>query len=252
MRNQMIGAIGALAVGGAALANNVSVQGGQTNVVLDFDTLAAAASLELSSVSGDVIAPGSVDGSVAFPIVDAGSFGYEVGDFLGTFGGSIEHIGLVNFNADTVTVGDFSIGFDADRVGGPSGTASGFFVESTAGIAAILFDVAAPSELAPLPNDLIIGADLLVSPEFGAFLFDNGLSDVNLEGAVVGSALVEGDNGCTGVDLSDNGRVNFIDVLFFVDAYLNNSADADFDGDGMASFGDLQVFVDRFLDCRRH
>lgn len=188
-----------VALAGAAGAQ-VDVTGGQTSVLLDTATLSAAASLDLSGVSGPVIAPGNLgNGSVAFPINarDAHAallpttFAYDPSDFLGTFSGAIEHEGSVLFNNDTVEVGNFTIGFDAARAGTLGGLASGFFVESTVGIAAILFDVAAPSQLDATPGSLTIGADLLVSPEFGQFLFDNNLSASNLQGADVGDALVQ-------------------------------------------------------------
>ncbi|MFK7883939.1 MAG: hypothetical protein AB8F26_07140 [Phycisphaerales bacterium] len=186
-------AVVALAAGSAVAQTDVT--GGQTSVLLDTATLSAAASLDLSGVSSDVIAPGSLgDGSVAFGINarDASSlpttFSYDSSDFLGTFGGTIEHTGSVFFNAGTVEVGNFTIGFDAARVGGDR---SGFFVESTTGIAAILFDVGAPSQLDATDSSLTIGADLLVSAEFAGFLQQNGLASSDLTGADVGDALVQ-------------------------------------------------------------
>ena len=83
---------------------------------------------------------------------------------------------------DTVEVGNFTIGFDAGRA---SGTTSGFFVESTVGVAAILFDVAPPSSLSATATDLTIGADLLVSPEFAGFLGDTMLTGVDVGDAFV-------------------------------------------------------------------
>jgi len=195
-----VSAIALLMVGAAtttASAAVVQVISGQTSVVLDTQTLASAASLNLSSVSGDVIAPGTLPGSVAFGINprDAAilptTFQYDADNFLGTFSGTIEHAGSVFFNGDTVEVGDFTIGFDAARAGTLGGNASGFFVQSNAGIAAILFDIQNPSELVASETELRIGANLLVSPEFGSFLFTNGLSTADLAGADVGDALVE-------------------------------------------------------------
>lgn len=191
-RNLAIAAAGLTA--SAALAVPVDIVGGQTNVALDTATLAAAASLELSSVSADVISPGTLPNSVAFGINprDAATlpttFSYDDSDFLGTFSGTIEHSGSVFFNTDTVEVGDFTIGFDANRVGG---NASGFFVASNAGIAATLFDVSNPSTLVATDANLEIGADLLVSPEFAQFLLDNQLASADLTGADVGDALVQ-------------------------------------------------------------
>ena len=181
-------------VASAASADVVDVIGGQTNVLLDFDTLAAAANLEFSSVSDDVIAPGDLgEGSVAFGINsrDANmlptTFSYDTDDFLGSFSGSIEHMGSVFFNDDAVEVGNFTIGFDAARAVGDN---SGFFVASTTGIAAILFDISAPSQLDAGDTELIIGADLFVSNEFATFLVDQGLASSDLTGADVGDALV--------------------------------------------------------------
>lgn len=179
-------------VSGAAIAEDFGVTGGQTNVLLDVGTLSAAASLDLSSVSSDVIAPGDLGaGSVAFGInpVDAPllptTFSYDAG--LSAFSGTIEHTGSVFFNDDAVEVGNFSIAFDAGRVGD---SRSGFYVESTTGIAAILFDVATPSFVQADSSVLSIEADLLVSGEFAAFLLDNGLASADLTGADVGDALV--------------------------------------------------------------
>jgi MYXO-CTERM domain-containing protein len=195
MKSLTTGATGLIAI--AALASSASAQivvtGGQTNVLLDFDTLSAAASLNLSGVSPDVIAPGNLgDGSVAFAINarDAAALPttFSFAEGLSSFSGAIEHTGSVFFNDNTVEVGNFRIGFDGGRVGDDR---SGFFVESTTGIEAILFDVGAPSAVTAIPGTLDITADLLVSAEFGAFLFDNGLSASNLAGADVGDAFVQ-------------------------------------------------------------
>lgn len=185
-------AIGLAAAAGVASAQTFDVIGGQTSVLLDTATLASAASLSLSSVSSDVIAPGELGpDSVAFGINSRTAsslpttFQYEGG--LASFSGAIEHTGSVFFNNDTVEVGNFTIGFDANRVGGDR---SGFFVESTTGIAAILFDVAAPSFVSADASGLQIEADLLVSGEFAQFLLDNGLASADLSGADVGDAFV--------------------------------------------------------------
>lgn len=187
----------AAAIASSAGAQTVFVTGGQTNVLLDTALLASAANLNLSGVSGPVIAPGNLGAdSVAFPINSRTgnlptTFSYDPTDFLGSFGGTIEHDGSVLFNADAIEVGDLTIGFDNSRAGTLGGLASGFFVESTVGVAAILFDIGAPSQLDATDDSLTIGADLLVSPEFAAFLVDQGLASSNLEGADVGDALVE-------------------------------------------------------------
>ena len=176
----------------ASAARAVDVQSGKTNVDLDFDTLQSAAGLTLSSVTGTVTAePGF---AVAFPINSRSAsapllpttFSYDPG--LASFSGTIEHAGSVLFNSDAIEVGNFTIGFDGGRVGG---TNSGFFVESTVGVAGILFDVQAPSTLVASVNELTIGADLAVSPEFADILINANLTTSDLTGAVVGSALVQ-------------------------------------------------------------
>jgi len=185
----------ALLIAAGANAGVTQVTGGQTSVLLDTAALSSAASLDLSSVSSEVIAPGNLGAeSVAFGINprDAATlpttFSYDPSDFLGTFGGTIEHTGSVFFNADAVEVGNFTIGFDGARAGGDR---SGFFVESTTGIAAILFDVSTPGTLDATAASLTIGADLLVSSEFAGFLSDNGFAQSDLTGVDVGDALVQ-------------------------------------------------------------
>lgn len=184
-----------------ASATMVDVVGGQTNVLLDTALLGQVANLNLSSVSSDVIIPGNLGPlSVAFPINPrnavlpdlATTFSYDSANFLGTFSGTIEHGGVIRFNNDTIEVGDFTIGFDAARAGTLGGLASGFFVRDNASLGAILFDVGNPTTLIATETELTVGADALVSPEFGQFLFTNGFSLTNLAGADVGDALVEG------------------------------------------------------------
>lgn len=190
--------VASVAIAVPAAAQTVRVIGGQTNVALDFTTLSTAANLNFSSVSPDVISPGSLPGSVAFGINPIGApslpttFAYDPSNFLGTFSGTIEHAGSVFFNADAVQVGNFTIGFSAARVGTLGGAASGFFVQSTVGVAAILFDIENPSSLTATNTELSIGANLLVSPEFGSFLVGAGLAASDLSGADVGDALVQG------------------------------------------------------------
>lgn len=176
------------------LATAADVIGGRTNVALDTVALSAAANLNLSSVSPGIGA-GVLPGSVAFPINprDAATlpttFSYTAGDFPGgPFSGTIEHTGSVFFNSDTVEVGDFTIGFDASRA---TSGASGFFVESTTGIAAILFDTAVAGLDRQDEGGLDLTVDLLVSPEFATFLVDNSLATADLTGVDVGDARIQ-------------------------------------------------------------
>jgi hypothetical protein len=172
-----------------AAAPAATLVGGLTSVALDADTLSTAAGLDLSGVSTG-IESGSLPNSVAFPINSRTStlrpttFEFTAGDFpTGAFSGTIEHTGSVFFNGDTVEVGNFSIAFDAARATGGN---SGFFVESTTGVEAILFDTQVVAlDDASLENfDLTV--DLVVSPEFATFLGDTALT-----GADVGDANIQ-------------------------------------------------------------
>jgi hypothetical protein len=166
---------------------------GKTSVALDLGLLANVG-LVFEGVSDDVIVPGHIEDSVAFRInsrtatdpLRPTTFIYDSDNFL-PFSGTIEHQGSVFFEGDPdpLEVGNFSIGFDDSRV--VSSTTSGFFVESTVGLAAILFDIAPPTELTTSDSALTIGGDLLVSPELAGVLGNEELIYVD-----VGDALVEG------------------------------------------------------------
>jgi hypothetical protein len=163
------------------------VNGGKTSVLLDTATLASVG-LNLTSVSGDVL-PGDLgNDSVGFAINPRNgslptTFSYTAGS-LAPFSGTIEHTGSVFFNEpdDTIEVGNFTIGFDGDRVGD---NRSGFFVASTVGLAATLFDIENPSGLDAGVDSLTITSNLLVSAELASVL-----GNTSLTGADVGDALV--------------------------------------------------------------
>ncbi|MEM1071391.1 MAG: hypothetical protein AAGH71_01025 [Planctomycetota bacterium] len=242
----------------ADLNNRVRVTGGQTSVALNFDALSAAAGLDLSSVSDAVILEGEIEGSVAFSINPRRAhddllptrFRYDLGLFLDSFRGSIEHEGSVLFNHDAIEVGNFTIGFDADRAGTLDGNASGFFVESTVGVEAVLFDVANPSGLSPAGDRLLIEADLLVSPEFAGLLLDLGLAHTDLSGVDVGDALVNGDTRCSGANTTDSNGVDFFDFRRYIFTYIVDAPAADFNGDGVRTPDDFFAFLATFAECR--
>lgn len=177
----------------AAQANAVQVGAGQTSVLLDTTTLSSVG-LDLSSVSPGIGA-GVIPGSVAFPINSRSAaslpttFEYTANDFPGgPFSGTIEHTGSVFFNMDAVEVGNFTIGFDAGRV---SGDNSGFFVESTTGVAAILFDAQVTGLNEASETLLDLEVDLVVSPEFAGFLGDTGLTGADVGDARIQAAVPE-------------------------------------------------------------
>ena len=167
-----------------------AIDSGQTSVALDVGLLTSVG-LTLSGVDGPVVDPGSLPGSVAFPINGRSAqapalpttFTYTPGT-LAPFAGTIEHSGSVLFNADALEVGNFTIGYDPLRA---AGAASGFFVADNITFPGVaLFDVGVPDALTATPNALIVAADLLVSPELAGILENAALAGVD-----VGDALVE-------------------------------------------------------------
>lgn len=182
-------AVAAMAL--ASQANAVAVGGGQTNVLLDV-ALLETVGLKLSGVGGPVIAPGNLGGgSVAFPIngrnatapARATTFTYTSGT-LAPFAGTIEHSGTVLFNGGTLEVGNFTIGYDASRLGA---TTSGFYVADNVTFLGVpLFDVGIPTAGTITDMILSLTANLLVSAELAGVL-----GNLNLTGADVGDALIE-------------------------------------------------------------
>lgn len=185
-------AVAAGAVAVSASAEMVGVVGGQTNVALDFDLIAAATGLTLAGVSEGVIVPGNLENSVAFAITSplaAGlptTFAYDTADFFGTFSGTIEHRGAVYFGgAADVTVGNFTIGYDADL--------ASFQVSDNLDLGIALFDVGI-TDASPMAATFDVWGDLLISGEFASLLIDLGLTGDDLTGVDVGDAWVEGLN----------------------------------------------------------
>jgi hypothetical protein len=166
------------------------VKSGVTSVSLDAKTLKAAAGLEITGTQNTVTPTNGLD--VGFGIKPNSSFTYTNKNGFTPIGGTIEHSGTVSLKADplgTVTVGDFSVGYDAAR---KSDKASGFFVRDTVDTDAILFDVSNPKNLSAGRNSFkVSGADLLVSPEFNSFLNQKGLTHQNLTGADVGDVAID-------------------------------------------------------------
>lgn len=173
------------------------VTGGQTSVLFDIDALSDFG-LDVSGVSQAVMTPGDLGpDSVAFEITEQSTFFYEPFDFT-SFGGTIEHRGLVYFDQQ-FAYGDFSIGFDPARV---SDVNSGFFLESTTEgfllLSGILFDIEVPSAVDAQLTSLTIEANLLISPELADFW-----NRPNMVGMDVGDALITATTDSTGSSLAD-------------------------------------------------
>lgn len=192
------------------------IQDGTTSVALDVDTLSSAAGLTLvPELIDGAVESIPADFGVGFDITEESTFvvdqntgtpipvGADPSDGTPLFG-EIEHTGTVTFTsgADTseaadITVGDFTIGFDPNRVPDDAldmdtPQPSGFFVANGVEGAldgAILFDVSI-SDLASVQitdTGLSVGsADLLVSEEFATVL-----GDASLIGADVGDTTVQ-------------------------------------------------------------
>ncbi|MCL6434447.1 MAG: PEP-CTERM sorting domain-containing protein [Leptolyngbyaceae cyanobacterium HOT.MB2.61] len=167
-----------------AVAVTFQLSSGVTSVFLDLPTLESVG-LSLTGATGTV-PPVSSDFLVGFPITPQTTFTFDFdsGSGFTPVGGTIEHTGSVTFN-NTLTLGNFSIGFDPARA---IGSASGFFVRDTITTAAILFDVATPSSLTFVDQNLEVQGDLLVSPELAGILGNTSLS-----GATIGAASINGE-----------------------------------------------------------
>ena len=168
------------------------VDSGNTSVFLDLPTLESAAGITLveADSTGE---PFSEDFQVGFPIDEGTYFTFEADSFA-PVSGSIEHSGTVTLGLgeDEVTVGDFSIGYDATRV---SETTSGFFVADTTEDdleLEILFDVGIPGSLSADAESLEIAeADLLVAPEFAEALGSAELAGADIGGTRVDASAIE-------------------------------------------------------------
>ena len=173
------------------------LESGVTSVYLDFDLLEDVAGISLVSADSDAtpenrpFLPPELQFQVGFGITDETDFSFAPVGFV-PLGGSIEHDGTITLavGETQVTVGEFSIGYDATRV---TDTASGFFVADTLDDAlglGILFDLGIPAtaEVSGIDgDDLNLGdADLLLSPELAG-----ALSLPDLAGADVGDARVD-------------------------------------------------------------
>ncbi len=174
-----------------ASASDVMVESGVTSVFLDVDTLSAVG-LDLTGTVGEVEEPASESFLVGFNITPETDFAFsdnEEGFLL--LGGSIEHTGGVVFNGGTeaeLAVGNFSIGFDPNRIDETTG-ATGFFVQDLLTTGVVLFDIGGVAPSFDGEN-LTIDGDLLVSQELSG-----ALGDPTLMGAAVGSAQINATTG---------------------------------------------------------
>jgi hypothetical protein len=193
-----------------------TIESGLTSVALDTELLSAAANLDLIRTD-NVESPVNDHFQVGFKITEATDFTFGLEDGFMPISGSIEHSGTLSFELDgypivsevpTLELGNFSIGFDADRV---SETASGFFVADTVSVDAPLFDISNPEILTVEEDELVIDvADLLVSPELAAVLGNDALvgadvGDARIDAKLSGSSsALTVESGVTSVSLDTN------------------------------------------------
>jgi hypothetical protein len=187
----------------AAQAATYQVQSGLTSSVFGAGALE---SIGLAFVGTTGAVPGALGpNSIGYGINSRNAvdpylpttFDYTTGT-LAPFSGSIEHGGAI-FLTDaatqtaSVTIGNFTIGFDATRVGTASPDASGFFVKDNIDTGLILFDVT--NELAEaLEGSVVLVGDIVVSPELSAFLNDAGLVGTDVTGVDVGLGMTVGNS----------------------------------------------------------
>ena len=208
-----------------------TVDSGTTSVFLDFPLLESAAGITLvdADSTGE---PFSDEFQVGFPIEEDTDFTFELPAFA-PVSGSIEHSGTITLGVGgtDVTVGEFSIGFDAARV---SETASGFFVADTTEDALgleVLFDVGATGSVDADSDSLTISdQDLLIAPELA-----EALSAPDLTGTDVGDVRIDAatsSDTATSTDISTSSDTAIstssdIDVSTSDDAAISTSSDID-------------------------
>ena len=144
-----------------------TVDSGTTSILLDFET-ATGIALTGTDTDGEAF---SEEFQVGFPIIEDTDFTFETDPFT-PVSGTIKHSGTITLGEGpmSVTLGEFSIGFDAERV---SDTNSGFFVADTTDDALgldILFDVGIPANVVTDEGLTISEAHLLIAPELAEAL----------------------------------------------------------------------------------
>ena len=198
------------------------VNSGTTSVSLNLPLLESAAGITLTGANSDG-EPFSNEFQLGFPIIEDTDFTFEDEPFT-PIEGTIEHSGTVtlNLNGAEVTVGNFSIGFDASRV---SDTTSGFFVSDTTEDALgleILFDISAPENVNIEDGLTISEADLLVAPELA-----DALDLSNLAGSDVGDTRIDASTSNIDEDIASDVVYRFLNNNTGVHFYTSNETERD-------------------------
>lgn len=185
-------AVSTAIVSASAYASPFQAESGVTSVFLNFEEVLSPLGIDLAGAD-DVVDPAAGLFQVGFTITPDTDFTFSDENTLTPLSGSIAHVGSVTLAIDTMeedlTVGNFVIGFDADRV---SDATSGFFVQDTLSLGIVLFDITNPPTAFNLTSDaLMLGSDLAISPEFAEVLTQ--IEKPGLAGAVVGAAQIDAD-----------------------------------------------------------
>ena len=185
-------AVSTAIVSDSAYASPFQAESGVTSVFLNFEEVLSPLGIDLAGAD-DVVDPAAGLFQVGFTITPDTDFTFSDENIITPLSGAIAHIGSVTLAIDTMdedlTVGNFVIGFDADRV---SDATSGFFVQDTLSLGIVLFDITNPPTAFNLTSDaLMLGSDLAISPEFAEVLTQ--IEKPGLAGAVVGAAQIDAD-----------------------------------------------------------
>ena len=175
----------------SADAAPVVVTGGQSTITLDAEVLASGG-LTLVGTGPFIMQIAPRDAN-EFPT----TFAYDTEDFDATASGKIDHFGQIQVSPSDpevfVPIESVTIFRDRSREGSLGGKASGYFVQNNPVVGPVidLFDLATFDTLSAGETALTIEADLLIAPEFAAFLLENGLTTTDLSGADAGEIRVD-------------------------------------------------------------
>ena len=164
-----------------------------------------------------------------------------------TLSGTIEHRGSFFYGLGpgeprSFTLGDFSVGYDARRVGTSSnGFGTGFYVASQTGLEDILFDVSeiALESFVATENELQMMMSLRIAPEFGSYLASRGITSDNLTGVLWGRALVQSSY----CDLDGSGACDVSDIELILQGFGAVDYRADYDRSGMVDAQDIDQWL---------
>jgi hypothetical protein len=198
----------------AATAEQAQVVGGKTSVSIDWDGLPAGGWHAFDAdgmVEGSLSDPTGARFGAGFPVTGGSTATFDTADPLATFVGAIVSSGYLFYfkgydgvnGQGTFELGEFSLEFDAARIGTLGGLASGFFLRNgRVDGPTVAFDIGNPN-VAATTTSFTFSGDLLGSPEFAQFLQPHATPD--FVGWTAGQILVEATAQATGGPPPANG-----------------------------------------------